>query len=388
MRPVGSQFRLGTLCVRAILPCALLLIAFYVSPSNILSADKTYGKHSDFNGDKIVDLEDLKIFSAKKLNQDWQDVEWCEWLEHDDKSKKLRGNELRNFIIEQFGCDQNEPPQPPEDPLALKNANDYPTRLTWGPNGKLFVSNPMVGSVFIYDAEMNPLGELKGLDTPLGVAVDDGGNIYVGNDGRDNIEVYSAIGEKLLTIADVNLLMPNDLALDYDGNIYVADSQSDIVRVYDPNGSVLGGIGEGELHFPAALTIHYSANANGQVIGRLYVADQRHYLVQVFDLEGNFLWSFGAEVSEGMMGWYWKGKFARLQSLAVDGLGRIHAADCYLNKVQILDIQSGAYIDSYGLFGTEPNQLNLPLDIAINDLGQVAVTNYGNKRVEIIYTVP
>ena len=113
-----------------------------------------------------------------------------------------------------------------------------------------------------------------------------------------------------------------------------------------------------------------------------------HSLVKVFDLEGNFLRSFGGIVSQGMGSWKWQGKFVKLQSLAVDSYGRLHAADCFMNSVQILDSQTGAYIDSYGMFGQEPGQLNLPLDIAIDGYGNVIVTNNGNKRVEIIYTVP
>jgi hypothetical protein len=69
------------------------------------------------------------------------------------------------------------------DPLAVNHANNYPTRLALGPNGQLFVSDPKVKSVFIYDANLQLKGELKGLYSPLGVAVDSAGFIYVGNAG-------------------------------------------------------------------------------------------------------------------------------------------------------------------------------------------------------------
>jgi hypothetical protein len=54
-----------------------------------------------------------------------------------------------------------------------------------------------------------------------------------------------------------------------------------------------------------------------------------------------------------------------------------------MNKVQILDPQTGTFISSYP-FGEEPDHTILLLDIAIKVDHQTAVTNYGKKQVEII----
>jgi hypothetical protein len=78
----------------------------------------------------------------------------------------------------------------------------------------------------------------------------------------------------------------------------------------------------------------------------------------------------------------------KAQSLLVDKYARVHACDSYMSIVQILDPDTGSYVDSYGSFGKGTGELNLPLDIAIDDLGRVAVANSGNGRIEIIYTVP
>ena len=72
----------------------------------------------------------------------------------------------------------------------------------------------------------------------------------------------------------------------------------------------------------------------------------------------------------------------------MDALGQVHAADCYMNKVQVLNALTGAYIRDYGAFGTGQGQLNVPLDILINRNGQVVVANQGNNRVEILSTGP
>jgi len=271
------------------------------------------------------------------------------------------------------------------DPLLLQNLNYLPIRLAQGPGDKLYVSDVKAGSVFIYDKDLNLVDELRNLHQPLGVAVDDEGNIYVGNNSRDGVEVYGPGGERLYAIDEGAILMPNDLALDQEGNLYVADSLSNTVKVYDSAGQWVRNIGSpgdgvGGLWFPISVTIAYRQN-NGEV----YVADQGHAKVQVFDLQGNFLRAFGSAVQAFSMDW--QGNFVKIQSLAVDGQGRLHVADCYLNRVQILDAETGQYLDSYGSFGTAAGQLNLPLDILITRNGQVAVTNAGNSRVEIIHTV-
>jgi hypothetical protein len=134
--------------------------------------------------------------------------------------------------------------------------------------------------------------------------------------------------------------------------------------------------------------IAYHDDGSGQLIGELFVADQGHYLVKVFDLQGNLLrWFGGFPEKGGMFGniWYWEGKFVTLQSLAVDGQGRLHALDVYMNKVQILDPLTGDFIEAYGELGTAAGQLKLPQDIIITPSEHVIVANTDNHRIEIIH---
>lgn len=376
---------------------ALLAVVFKADPLVFLAGDRgnsgqAYGaEKGDYNRDGVIDLDDLQIFSIRRLGLDWEDVDWCQWIHDEPDSSKQMGG-LYDFVLAHFGCDQST--HPGSDPFAVENRNDYPTRLAWGPSGYLYVSDAKAGSVFIYDPNLVVIGELKGLDKPLGVAVDPQGNIYVGNNGRDNVEVYDYQGAKVTTLGRGLVKMPNDLAIDRSGRLYVVDSKNDAIWVFDPNGGVLRSIGStgdglGEFRFPAAATVAYYVDpSSGREVGELYVADQGHSLIKVFDLEGNYLRSFGGTPSQGMMGYKWQGKFAMLQSLELDSHGRIHAVDTSMSVVQILDSVTGGYIASYGSFGTGPGQLNLPLDVVIDGYGQVVAANANNKRVEIIYLAP
>jgi len=324
---------------------------------------------SDQNRDGVVDLADLVLFSQSELGQDWQTVDWCEWLKGPHRHEKHL-QALLDFVNDHFRCDQG-------DPLAIHNANHHPTRLAWGPDAQqIFVTDPRVGSVFIYDSTLTLIGEIKTAGKPLGVAVHPQGDVYVGNDKLDRVEVYSPAGLQIGTIGAGMLQMPNDLAFDANGLLYVVDSQRNRVEVFDPTtGENLRTIGAGQLRFPSALAI------SGQEI---FVADQANFRVRVFDLQGNLLRSFGSEVSQGFMNYNWKGRFVRIQGLAVDSAGRLHALDSHMGIIQILSASNGAYINSYGAKGSAPGELDLPLGIDISTYGETAVANTRNERVELL----
>ena len=324
---------------------------------------------SDQNRDGVVDLADLVLFSQNELGQDWQTVDWCQWLESPHKREKHL-QELLEFIDDYFRCDEG-------DPFAIRNANRHPTRLTWSTDGtQLYVTDSRVGSVFVYDSAAALTGELRVPGKPLGVAVDPQGDIYVGNDQFDEVAVYGSDGFQTATIGAGTLRMPNDLAFDQNGQLYVVDSKRNRIEVFDPaTGVSLRTIGSGQLRFPSALAI------SGQEV---FVADQSNFLIRVFDLQGNPLRSFGGKVTQGFMNYSWEGKFARIQSLAVDSTGRLHVLDSHMGIIQILNAADGGYIGFYGANGSAPGELDLPLDIDINQYGEAAVANNRNERVELL----
>lgn len=261
-----------------------------------------------------------------------------------------------------------------EAALALR----YPTRLAAGPDGRVYVSDAKQGAVLVYDRSGAVVDQLRELPGPLGVAVDSAGKVYVGCSGSRSVEVLGP-GDERSSVDAGNIGLPNDLALDRAGNLYVADSSADVVRSYGPSGKPRltiagGGDGVGGLGFPSAVTVGYR---DGR--GELFVADQRHHRVQVFDLDGGFLRAFGSAAASA--GDNWRGRFVRLQSLDVDRAGRLHAADSYLHRVQILDAETGAYVDDYGALGDGPGRFRLPLDVLLVGAGEAWVADAGNGRL-------
>jgi hypothetical protein len=71
----------------------------------------------------------------------------------------------------------------------------------------------------------------------------------------------------------------------------------------------------------------------------------------------------------------------------VDALGRVHALDSYQNLVQVLDGETGSFVESYGMFGSGPGELSVPLGIVILGDGRVIVANSENGRLELMRTL-
>jgi DNA-binding beta-propeller fold protein YncE len=341
---------------------------------------------SDTNSDSITDWADLAVLASHWLDSDCNIYPgWCGYADMDRDGTV----NLTDYVLLATNWQHRS--------LSLRDSIESPVRLAYGPGEKLYVTDTKHDSLFIYDPNMILRSQLKLLEGPLGVAVDDSGNMYVGSKFIKSVEVFDPNGIKINDIGSGLIKMPNDLEIGPDGNLYVCDSKSDLIRVYDPNGTALSTIGQGQLQFPSSLEIATVETEPNVFTTELYVADQGHQQVVVFDLQGTFLRSFGSLAYKSMMGSLrWQGRFVNIQSLEMDDAGFLHVLDSAMRKVQIVDPNTPAgvhteiadYIDSYGVEGGGPGQLGLPQDISIRSDGRVYVTDIFNHRVELLYTIP
>jgi hypothetical protein len=270
--------------------------------------------------------------------------------------------------------------------LPARDNVTHPIRISAGPQDLIYVTDSTAGAVFILNHSLTIIGEISNLSRPLGIAADSAGRVYVGNDGRDNIELYDVDGTLLRVIGTGYVQMPNDLCIDHDGYLYVVDSLACKVFVFAGTQLVrsIGEQGEnpGQFQFPVAAAISYNQPQVSPNEAVIYVADQGDSRIEIFNLTGTYLTGFGEAVPAYSDNWH--GKFVRLQSIDFDSADILHAADCFMTNVQILDPATGDYISSYGTRGSDSGQLNLPLDICILSRHQTAVADYGNHRVQII----
>lgn len=357
--------------------------------------------NSDLNGDSIVDQADLEIFSTNYLEQDWESVDWCLFYDSTVAGQPFDGRstayylahfvDLLSFIDSEFWCTG-----PPPPPIAIQLENEpvglYRIVHAASTTGDYYITDPRVGSLFIYDADRVLKGEIKGLNKPLGVAVNSQGHVLIGNSGRNNVEVFDpATGDLLAVFGEGLLKMPNAIAVDAGGNIYVTDSRLNTVVVFDANYNLVRGIGRpgdtaSELRFPV----------DAEIIGsNIFVADQGHERIQVYDLYGEWVRSFTFEGTEGSDCYYdwqlWQEvcltpglePLKRAQALETDASGRLHVLDKVSAYTLIFDPVTGAYISSYGEYGTGPLQLEVPTDVHILPTNEAMVTAGAGGRIEI-----
>jgi hypothetical protein len=363
------------------------------------------GDLSDLNEDGVVNLDDLTIFSTNYLEMSWTSVNWCEFHSATVAGEDFNGRptayylnnfaELLNFIDAEFNCGA---PPPPSDNLALENDPLDIARFANAPPaiGGFYVTDPAIGSLFIYDAFMVPQAEIKDLNIPLGVAVDALGRILVGNDGRNNIEVYDpATGDLLAMFGQGKLAMPNAITLDNAGFIYVTDSKKNNIKVFDAAYNLVkiigrAGEGEDELYFPTNAKVVVHSVGGVANVQELFVADNGNRRVQVFDLDGNWKRSITFDGTPGT-NCNWAGvceipglsPFTRVQALEVDSAGRLHVIDSFVASVTMFDAVSGEFLGSYGEEGTGPGFLTLPRDLVITSAGNPVVIAGENARIEM-----
>jgi DNA-binding beta-propeller fold protein YncE len=276
--------------------------------------------------------------------------------------------------------------------LTLENEPVFPYRIARATDGSgdFYVTDGKVGSVFFYDSGMVLKAEIKGLDTPLGIAVDSLGYILVGNDGRDNIEVYNpANGNLLATFGGGLVQMPNAITIGPGGEIYVTDSRRSSILVFDADYNYLRSIGspgegESELNFPMDSQI-IARNDGGTTVYDVFVADQGNNRIQIFDTDGNILETMPPPPNN--CGWFGPcdaPAFLRLQALSTDPAGQLHVLDTFDAKVHILNANTGELVSSYGGFGEEPGFLRVPKDVLNVGNDQSVVTSGNGNRVEVL----
>jgi DNA-binding beta-propeller fold protein YncE len=353
---------------------------------------------SDLNGDGFVDLSDLIIFSTNYLGRSWDSVDWCLFLDSTLAGADFEGQStkfylqhfelLLTFINSYFYCDG---PEPPANNLQLENKPIDLVRIADAAyiTNDYYITDPRIGSLFIYDENLVRKAEIKGLNRPLGVAVDSEGYILIGNDGRDNIEVYDpANGNLVAVFAEGLVKMPTAITIDDLGNIYVTDSRRDRVQVFDPAYNPVRTIGtasaQGTLDFPIDTEIIVRSGGGAANIHEIFVADQGNKRIQVYDLEGNWLRSltFLGDDCSWFTGVCTVPAFTRLQALDTDSLGRLHVVDNYGASVLIFDPADGAFLDSYGSYGTDPGYLRVPMDVLISQTNKAIVTAGDGDRIE------
>jgi DNA-binding beta-propeller fold protein YncE len=276
-----------------------------------------------------------------------------------------------------------EPPDwvaPPTSVRWLREMNLTARKIYWDqPRARLYAVDDENDSVIVLKDDRIER-TLKIPDwTPAAVAVDQQGAVWVVDRGESRLMKFDSEGNLLLKAGSSGsrpgfLSSPMDIAITGDGIVYVADTGNDRVQVFNTEGVFLNVIdtqlGGTMLRSPMSLAL------NGK--GNLYVLNEGIAPVVLISPKGEVLRSFGGEGSG-------RGKLDRPVSLALTG-NELMVLDAAANIVKVFDIH-GEFLREFGGKGNGKGDFRKPSSLAIMDTTHFLVSDYGNKRVQMMGTV-
>jgi hypothetical protein len=313
---------------------------------------------------------------------------------------------------------------------AAATASAYPTSgfTIWTIAGTGASCSPATGP-----CGDGPAATAARLNNPGGAAVDEAGNVYIGDTYDYKVRKLTPDGA-ISTIAgngslcsspattscgdggaatSANLTLPTGVAVDAAGNVYIADTNDHKVRKVTPGGTISTIAGNGtqcpsgtdscgdggsataaKLNFPRAVAVGAA--------GDVYVADWRDNRVRKVTSTGAISTIAGngnaCGVPTDACGDGAAATSANLnqpEGVAVDGSGNVYIADTGDNKVREVSAATGsisriagngyACSTATGTCGDGPiatgGNLSYPRGVAVDDLGFVYIADTGDHKV-------
>ena len=254
-----------------------------------------------------------------------------------------------------------------------------PYGMCLAPGDILYVADPGIQAVHRFDLKERRYDQIKKFGkqkflSPIGVTMDSTGRLFISDSLLRTIFVYSAQGEPEEQIGtEDQLLRPTGIAIHpLLERLYVVDTSGHSIQVFDLAGTFLftiggRGTGEGAFNFPTAISIDSE--------GILYVNDSLNYRVQAFDADGRFLYLFGRQ-GDGM------GEFSHPKGIALDSKGHLYVTDAIFDAVQIFD-REGTLLLSFGEAGQDPGHFWMPSSIHIDATDRIFVADSYNQRIQV-----
>ncbi len=253
---------------------------------------------------------------------------------------------------------------------------------------RICVADPGRRVVHVFDRRERRYVELKGRKgedflSPIGVALDEAGNLFVSDSQRGKILVFDGALKFLYSIGgDEGAQRPTGLAAAR-GRLYVVDTLGHRVLVYRSGTRPAQllfqfggrGTGTGRFNYPTDIAVSAGGRLTpGGEAGRIYVNDSLNFRIQVFDAEGRFLQAVGRPGGAS-------GGFQRPKGIALDSDENLYVADALSDAVQIFD-RGGRFLLGFGGPGRTDGEFWLPAGVAIA-ADRVLVADSANHRVQV-----
>ena len=273
---------------------------------------------------------------------------------------------------------------------------DAPRGLAIGPDGTLYVADSRNHRIQHFSPDGSPLGSwgtfadvnqgaapLGSFNEPWGVAVADDGSVFVSDTWNHRIQKFAPDGEPIRSwgvfgqSSDINgFYGPRGISISPDGKVYIADTGNNRIVIYDQDGNYISqfgspGVDEGQFSEPVDVFV------DGD--GLVYVTDTWNQRVQVFAPSAD-LSEFLPVSSWNITGWY-GGSNENKPFIAVDQTGWVYITDPEGHRVIVFENSAGNFMRTWGSYGSEAGQFNLPTGITSDSRGHLWVSDSGNNRI-------
>ncbi|MBZ5623596.1 MAG: IPT/TIG domain-containing protein [Acidobacteriia bacterium] len=275
------------------------------------------------------------------------------------------------------------------------------------------------------------------LNTPLGIALDSAGNLYVADCRNQRVRRVSASGS-ITTIAgngmpgyagdggpatQAGLSCPHGVAVDSDGSLYIGDTENNRVRRVGPDGVISTNAGTGAQGFggdggPAAKAQLYAPTSLAlDASGNLFIADTGNSMIRKVTRDGAISTVAGEVPPPGFYADPGDGRLSTQttlsapQGLAVDSAGNLYIGETQGNHIRRVSA-SGivSTIAGSGLYGpislydnlADPAEhgytgdgapatsakLNVPFGVAVDSSSNIYFADMANSAVRLLQPGP
>jgi YD repeat-containing protein len=185
--------------------------------------------------------------------------------------------------------------------------------------------------------------------SPLSMATDSSGNLWVVDHSNNRIDQFGPTGTFLKTIG-----------------FGVSNGEEKLQSCTSSCRAGISGAGNGQFKGPRGIAVNQSN-------GNIYVDDSGNGRIEEFSSSGTFVRAFGSPGSG-------HGNLSEANGLTIDSTGNVWVADTGNNRVEEFSAE-GVYESTFGSEGSGNGQLKTPNDVVFDD-GNLFVDDYSNSRIE------
>jgi len=211
---------------------------------------------------------------------------------------------------------------------------------------------------------------------PYGIAIDTKGQVYVADQRVGAVFIFNPDNHNTQLIRngiDAHFGWINGLAVDDDDRLFVSDGKLHHILIFNPKHELVNQITEG-LVDPVGLAIDTTNRF-------LYVVDTQQDQVIVYDADSlKLLRRIGTGGKDHFL--TSPGDLAAPQGVAVDQDGNVYVTDTLNNRVEIFDAD-GNFVSLFGKHGDGPGYFSRPKGIAIDSDGHIWVADEMEDRLQV-----